>query len=116
MPLAPFCRYKSRMKKLPFKAVAGLTVLAVASALYLYAPAPVLPAQGATRAEFAELSPQRYLKDVTYLASDALKGRGNGTPELDMAVVFTGGNHRQGGIWGRWKNDFIEGAVLSGAK
>jgi len=25
---------------------------------------------------------------VTYLASDALKGRGNGTPELDMAADY----------------------------
>ena len=23
-------------------------------------------------------------------------------PELEMVVVFTGGNYRQGFIWGRW--------------
>jgi CubicO group peptidase (beta-lactamase class C family) len=25
-------------------------------------------------------------------------------PELDLVVVFTGGNYRQGGIWGRWRD------------
>jgi len=86
------------MRKLPFKAVAGLSVLAVASGLYLYAPSSALLAQGVSRAEFAELSPQRYLRDVTYLASDALQGRGNGTPELDAAADYIAEQFEQAGL------------------
>jgi CubicO group peptidase (beta-lactamase class C family) len=35
-------------------------------------------------------------------------------PELELVVVFTGGNYRQGGIWSRWKDEFINAEVLSG--
>ncbi len=35
-----------------------------------------------------EISPQRYLDNVKYLASDELKGRGNDEPELDKAAHF----------------------------
>lgn len=28
-------------------------------------------------------------------------------PELDMTIVFTGGNYRQGGIWGRWAQQIV---------
>ncbi|HKR66882.1 MAG TPA: serine hydrolase [Thermoanaerobaculia bacterium] len=28
-------------------------------------------------------------------------------PDLDMAVVFTGGNYMQGGIWGRWGGELV---------
>ena len=47
---------------------------------------------------FSELSSARYLKDVTYLASDALKGRGNGTPELDQAADYIAAQFRQAGL------------------
>ena len=33
-------------------------------------------------------------------------------PELDLAVVFTGGNYLQGGIWTRWPNDIIGGEII----
>ena len=33
-------------------------------------------------------------------------------PELDLAVAFTGGNYRMGGIWGRWRNDVIGGRII----
>lgn len=35
-------------------------------------------------------------------------------PELKMVVVFTGGNHRQGGIWTRWKQEFIGTEIIPG--
>jgi aminopeptidase YwaD len=34
------------------------------------------------------ISPATYLDDVKYLASDAMKGRGTGTPELDKAAKY----------------------------
>lgn len=33
-------------------------------------------------------------------------------PEIDLSVVFTGGNYRMGGIWGRWRNDIIGGQII----
>jgi CubicO group peptidase (beta-lactamase class C family) len=51
----------------------------------------------------------------TYAAS------GNGgqilvvAPELELAMVFTGGNYRQGGIWGRWPQRFVAEAFAAGS-
>ena len=33
-------------------------------------------------------------------------------PELELAVVFTGENYRQGSIWGRWGNKIGGGAIV----
>jgi CubicO group peptidase (beta-lactamase class C family) len=33
-------------------------------------------------------------------------------PELDMVVVFTGGNYRQGGIWLRWVSEVIPQEIV----
>ncbi len=33
-------------------------------------------------------------------------------PELELTIVFTGGNYRQGGIWLRWPDDIVGGAVI----
>ena len=33
-------------------------------------------------------------------------------PELELAVVFTGGNYRQGGIWGRWPQEIVGGVII----
>jgi CubicO group peptidase (beta-lactamase class C family) len=33
-------------------------------------------------------------------------------PELGLTVVFTGGNYRQGGIWGRWGNEIVGGEII----
>jgi CubicO group peptidase (beta-lactamase class C family) len=49
----------------------------------------------------------------TYYAS------GNGgqllivAPELEMVVVFTGGNYRQGGIWGRWDDEIVGAEIVA---
>lgn len=33
-------------------------------------------------------------------------------PDVQMVVVFTGGNYRQGGIWGRWGNEIVGAQII----
>ena len=33
-------------------------------------------------------------------------------PEFELVAVFTGGNYLQGGIWGRWADEFIGGHII----
>jgi CubicO group peptidase (beta-lactamase class C family) len=33
-------------------------------------------------------------------------------PELNLAVVFTGGNYNQGFIWGRWRDEIVAGLII----
>jgi CubicO group peptidase (beta-lactamase class C family) len=48
------------------------------------------------------------------------EGTGNGgqilivAPELELVAVFTGGNYRQGGIWGRWRDQIIGAEIVAG--
>lgn len=37
-------------------------------------------------------------------------------PELDLVVVLTGGNYRQGGIWGRWPDEIVRAEIVSGIR
>ncbi len=37
-------------------------------------------------------------------------------PEIDLVAVFTGGNYRQGGIWGRWSGEVIGGEIIPAIK
>jgi hypothetical protein len=46
----------------------------------------------------AAVRSDRWLADVKYLASDALKGRGNGTPELDEAAGYIAEQFRKAGL------------------
>ena len=34
-------------------------------------------------------------------------------PELELAVVLTGGNYNQGFIWGRWRDEIVGGAIIA---
>ena len=49
---------------------------------------------------------------------EAYEASGNGgqmlivVPEYDLVVVFTGGNYMQGGIWTRWRDQFIGGVII----
>jgi len=53
--------------------------------------------------------------DRTYKEYEAA---GNGgqllivVPELALAVSITGGNYGQGGIWGRWRDQIVGGAII----
>jgi CubicO group peptidase (beta-lactamase class C family) len=33
-------------------------------------------------------------------------------PELELVVVLTGGNYRQGGIWNRWRNEIVGEQII----
>ena len=33
-------------------------------------------------------------------------------PELELTVVFTAGNYRQGGIWGRFGDEIVAGEIM----
>lgn len=46
----------------------------------------------------AEPSAARYSADVTYLASDEMKGRGNGTPELEKAADYIADQFKRAGL------------------
>jgi Peptidase family M28/PDZ domain/PA domain len=46
----------------------------------------------------SELSSERYLQHVSFLASDDLKGRGNGTPELERAAEYIAAQFRSYGL------------------
>ncbi len=46
----------------------------------------------------AAIDPKRYLEDVKYLASDELKGRGTGTPGLELAARYLAGEFRKAGL------------------
>jgi hypothetical protein len=48
----------------------------------------------------SELSAERYLQHVSFLASDQLKGRGNGSPELERAAEYIAAQFRSYG-WSR---------------
>src|SRR6266550_1349392 len=74
--------------------VAGLVG---AAAFYLTAPVAAPPPRAAAEL-VTELSADRYLKDVTYLASDAMKGRGDGSPELDRAADYIAEQFRLAGL------------------
>ncbi|MBI3933788.1 MAG: M28 family peptidase [Acidobacteria bacterium] len=51
-----------------------------------------------TVAVAANVRPDRWLNDVKYLASDELKGRGDGTPELDKAAAYIEEQFREAGL------------------
>ena len=46
----------------------------------------------------AEIDPKVYLGDIKYLASDELKGRLTGSPELERAAAFIAGKFREFGL------------------
>jgi len=46
----------------------------------------------------AQIDPNLYLNDVKYLASEELKGRATGSPELEKAAAFIEGKFREFGL------------------
>jgi len=52
----------------------------------------------ATGAATTSIRSDRWLADVKYLASDALKGRGSGTPELNQAATYIADQFKKAGL------------------
>jgi aminopeptidase YwaD len=55
--------------------------------IFLTLAAAVLAAQAARRLT-DDLDPQRYLADVKFLASEQMRGRATGSPELEKAAAY----------------------------
>ena len=73
------------MKNKYYAGVLGLALLLGLSTVLLNSVSAVQPSRSSETA-VSEFSAARYLEHVTYLASDRLKGRGDGSPELDQAA------------------------------
>jgi len=86
---------KPSLQKAQARAVLGLAVLFAAAIAYLHWAAR---GAGPSAEVVSELSPTRYLQDVTYLASDEMKGRGDGSPELDKAADYIADAFRRAGL------------------
>ncbi|MEQ1818330.1 MAG: serine hydrolase [Terricaulis sp.] len=60
----------------------------------------------------------RYGVHVGDRTVEEYEANGNGgqflivVPEYDLVVVFTGGNYMQGGIWSRWRDQFVGGVII----
>ena len=88
----PFgCSQKARVARL------CALLLLPAFLLFLAVLAPIWGADSTTQSSPA-FSAQEFLDPVKFLASDALKGRGNGTPELNEAADYIASRFRAFGL------------------
>src|SRR5436189_3465917 len=85
------------MEKRHYPAAVVLTILIGLSTVYLNSLVAVPSAHHAS-ATISDLSPARYLRHVTYLARDEMKGRGDGSPELDQAADYIASQFRTFGL------------------
>src|SRR5436190_18454706 len=84
------------MEKRHYPAVLLVAVLAALSTLYLNSLVAVPRTRPATEL-VSDLSAARYFDHVKYLSSDEMKGRGDGSPELDKAADYVASQFR---LWG----------------
>src|SRR5437764_4959862 len=84
------------MEQRYYPAALTATVFAAVLTLYLNSLVAVPKPRPASEA-VRDFSASRYLEHVKYLASDELKGRGDGTPELDKAADYIAAQFR---LWG----------------
>src|SRR6516225_4754807 len=85
------------MDKARYPAVFVVAVLAAISTVYLNFLV-VVPRSRPAAELVSDISASRYQDNVTYLASDELKGRGDGTPELDRASEYIASRFHLGGL------------------
>ena len=85
------------MQKERYPLVLAVALLVALSTLYLNSLVAMQATRGATNA-VTDLSPARYLRQVTYLSRSEMKGRGNGSPELDQAAEYIASQFRTWGL------------------
>src|SRR6266705_1848275 len=73
--------------------LAAITLVASLYLNTLIVPAAPLEAKNVV----AGISADRYMKHLTFLASDEMKGRGDGSPELNQAADYIASQFR---VWG----------------
>jgi len=73
------------------------SVILVSACLGVLALSQALNAANAPPAS-SQLSPVRYMGDVSHLASEAMQGRGNGSPELERAAEYIADQFRKAGL------------------
>src|ERR1043165_781437 len=85
------------MDKRRYPSVVAASVFAAVITLYLHSlvAVPKTPRAGEV---IGDLSPARYLEHVKFLAGDELKGRGDGSPELDKAADYIASQFRTSGL------------------
>src|SRR5215467_14955692 len=81
------------MEKGRYPAVLFVSAFLILSSLYLNSLIAI-PAARPVADQAADLSVSRYLDHVKYLASDELKGRGDGSPELNKAADYIASQFR----------------------
>jgi hypothetical protein len=75
----------------------GLALLVSVSTVFLNSMVAVQTVRSGESA-VSDLSAARYLERVTYLARDEMKGRGDGSPELDQAADYIASQFRAFGL------------------
>jgi hypothetical protein len=85
------------MAKDRYPIVLTAALLVVLPTLYL-GSLGALQSRGTAATVVPDLSASRYLSQVTYLARDEMKGRGNGSPELDQAADYIASQFRTWGL------------------
>src|SRR5487761_469974 len=105
------------MAKWDCAAAIPVAVFVALSGIHLNASFGAQRTQSASEA-LSEISPARYMRDVIFLASDAMKGRGNGSPELDQAADYIAGQFRLAGLQpaGENKSYFQSFEITTGAR
>src|SRR5213594_2993220 len=85
------------MNKRLYPTALAATACAAVITFYLHSFVVAVPRTPRAANVIGDLSASRYLEHVKYLASDELKGRGDGTPELDKAADYIASQFR---LWG----------------
>src|SRR5258708_37688803 len=71
--------------------------LAAPGAFYLHSFVAIEPLQPASSL-VSGFSPARYMQDVFFLSRDEMKGRGDGSPELDRAADYIAEQFQRAGL------------------
>src|SRR3979411_2154476 len=76
--------------------------------------AAVLLAASPARLGTGEFSAQKYLEDVRFLSSDAMKGRATGSPELEKAAKYIAQQFHKAGLQSLDGKNFLQPFSVSG--